>query len=192
MRIGACFGGAAAIALFAPLARASDPLLVVPASILQSVVHAGRSEGRSLSGVELRVDAGASTRFAVAGDPTEGAASFGASLGYAWPNGISVDARYDDLGAARTDLAATPLQTASAGLRYSAPLVVMPFGEVRCGSAFDTTGAFFAAALALGVDVPFTRYLSAEVTVRDWLVPDQVALRSIATFQVGLTVRFVK
>ncbi|HSQ62402.1 MAG TPA: hypothetical protein VLM85_04285 [Polyangiaceae bacterium] len=192
MRIGVCFGGAASIALIGPFARASDPVLVVPASMLQSVVHAGRSEGGSLSGVELRVDAGASTRFAVAGDPTEGAGSFGASLGYAWRNGVSLDARYDDLGAARTDLAATPLQTASAGLRYAAPLVVMPFGEVRCGTAFDTTGAFFAAALAVGVDVPFTRYLSAEVTVRDWLVPDQVALRSIATFQVGLTVRFVK
>ncbi len=192
MRNRVCAVMAGALLWIPSAARASDPLAVGPISILQSVVSAGRSEGRALSGLQLRVDAGGSARFAVGGDPTEGAWGFGASLGYAWPSGISLDARYDDLGVDRTDVAATPLQTASAGVRFNAPFVVMPFGEVRCGSAFDTMGVFFAAAIALGVEVPITRYLSVEVTVRDWLVPDPTALRSVATFQAGLTLRFAK
>jgi len=145
----------------------------------------------ALSGWQLRVDTGPSARFASGGESSTDAWAFGVSLAYAFHHGVSIDARYEDLGASRVSTT-TPLQTASTGIRYSVPLRVRPFGELRCGTAFDITGAFFASAIALGVEVPFSRFLRGELSIRDWLVPDSITLRSIVTFNIGLTVRFVQ
>ncbi len=159
--------------------------------LVATPAHATTPAARSLSGWQLRIDTGPAARFAVNGEAGGDAWQFGVSLAYAFRSGFSVDARYADLGVSR-DGVMTPLQTASSGVRFSIPLRVMPFGELRCGTAFDATGAYFASAVAVGLDIPFTRFLVGEMSVRDWLVPDSATLHSLVTFNLGLTVRFVQ
>lgn len=141
-------------------------------------------------GVVVGVDAGWSTRLAAARDPSAGAWGFGARLGYAFGNGLLIDARYDDLGVRLTDASAGPAQVGSFGARYALPLILAPFGEVRFGGAFDGASAHPAGALALGVSLALGRHLMVEAAARDWLVPASDALRSTVTFQLGLVVRF--
>ncbi len=162
--------------------------------LVASQVHAAAPVQATdmVSGWQLRIDAGPSARFAN-GDGASGndAWALGIGLAFVLRRGISIDGRYEDLGISRGSTS-TPLQTATAGIRYALRLPVRPFAELRCGTAFDITGAFFASAIALGLEVPVSRFLRVEVSVRDWLVPDSAMLHSIATFNVGLTVRFVQ
>jgi hypothetical protein len=139
----------------------------------------------------LGADTGWSTRFGEGANPATGAWGFGARAGYAFGGGFQPDARYDDLGVHLGDVDhGGVLQAATVGARYELPLFVLPFAEARVGPSFDSSAAWFAAALAVGVAVPVARPLSIDLTVRDWLVPAGDALHSILTVQLGFTVRF--
>jgi hypothetical protein len=174
--------------LDSPLARAAllgatDPVLAV--LLHAPVAPAGRIGSGPGPGVIFGVDGGYSLGFDP-GPNTRGAWGFGARAGYSLRGGVAIDARYDDLGVRG---AGAPLQVASGGARYTLPMIVMPFVEARVGAEIDPAGAYFAAAPALGLELPVARHASIEFTARDWLADRAGGLESVLTLQLGVTVR---
>jgi hypothetical protein len=141
-------------------------------------------------GVLLGVDGSWAASLATSSYPSEGAWSFGARAGYAFPMGLELHARYDDLGVPPFPSRA-PLQLATAGLRYSIPfLFPMPFAEVDAGPAFVLSDVTFGAGAALGVSFPFANHLLVDITGHDWFVPIAGTIRQTLTIGLGLAVTF--
>ena len=141
-------------------------------------------------GVLLGVDGAWAASLGISSDPSEGAWSFGVRAGYGFPMGLELHLRYDDLGV-EPALSRTPLQLATAGLRYSVPfLFPMPFAEVDAGPAFVLSEVSFGAGAALGVSFPFANHILVDVTGHDWFVPIAGALRQTLTIGLGLAVTF--
>lgn len=125
-----------------------------------------------------------------AGAPGYRGPTFGARAGWQFPNGLAVHLRYDNLGV-RLESSASPLQLATAGLRYSVPFFIpLPFAEVDAGSAFLGGDARFGASAGLGVSVPLGSHVLVDAVGRDWLIPISGELRQTLTASLGLTVTF--
>lgn len=153
---------------------------------------AGRVGARGTSGPFLGVDGGWSVALPSQAESAAGAFGFGARFGYAWRSGLSLQARYDDLGVRPTlgDPATAPLQLGSIGVRYAVPFALMPFGEALVGAAFDGGDPRFTAGAGVGLAVPLARHVAIEGVVRDWFVPARLELRQVVVFRFGLTVGF--
>jgi hypothetical protein len=115
--------------------------------------------------------------------------AFGVRTGYEWASGLALQARIDDLGVHTSD-GARSLMFVSGGIRYSLPLVVMPFADALVGTAFDATGASLGAAIGLGASVLVTRHLGIDVALRDWMADLEGGIRHIPTATVGLQIGF--
>jgi hypothetical protein len=148
--------------------------------------HAGGGRGGPLLGVE-----GAwATTLPAQGDPSQGGWAFGARAGWAFANGLAAHVRYDDLGVEPAHLS-SPLQLATAGLRYSVPLIIpLPFAEVDAGPAFVGSEVRFGAGAGLGASIPLGTYVLLDLMGRDWLVPVAGTLRQTLTVGMGLVVTF--
>jgi len=128
--------------------------------------------------------------FASGRDPARGSFAFGVRAGWALSNGLAVHLRYDDLGISLAP-SSSPLQLATAGLRYSVPfLFPLPFAEVDAGPAFLGGEARVGAGAGLGASVPLGSHVLVDVVARDWLVPITGELRQTLTASLGLTVTF--
>jgi hypothetical protein len=156
------------------------------------IAPAGRIGQSGMSGAFLGIDGGWSIALPSSDESASGAWGFGARFGYAWRSGLSIQARYDDLGVHPTlgDPTRTPLQLGTIGARYEVPFMLMPFGEALAGAAFDGSDARFAAAAGLGLALPIARHASIEAVARDWFVPGRFELRQIVVLRLGLTIGF--
>ena len=122
-------------------------------------------------------------------DAAHGAWAFGARAGYQFSSGLSLQARFDDLGVRAPD-GSGPLLFASGGVRYVLPFIVMPFAEALVGPAFYGPHTSLGAGLGLGVALPVGRHLSFDFAARDWIADVDGAVRHVPTFEVGITVGF--
>jgi hypothetical protein len=92
--------------------------------------------------VFVAVEAGWATTLAAGSDRAHGSFAFGARGGWQFSSGLALHLRYDDLGVRPGD-SRSPLQLATAGLRYSVPFIVpLPFAEVNAGPSFVAGGEF--------------------------------------------------
>ncbi|HSN27715.1 MAG TPA: hypothetical protein VLT45_15590, partial [Kofleriaceae bacterium] len=80
--------------------------------------------------------------------PSDSGWCFGARAGYQLPSGLAVQARFDKLGVDAPD-GTGALDAVSGGIRYSLPMVPMPFAEAAIGATF--TGQDVAASAGIGV-----------------------------------------
>ena len=143
-----------------------------------------------MGGPLLGIEGGWAATLPAGKDPSQGSASFGARAGWAFPNGLTVHVRYDDLGVEPAS-SRTPLQLATAGLRYAVPFVApMPFAEVDAGPAFAADGVWFGAGAGIGLSIPIAGLLLVDFVARDWFVPIADNLRQTLTADAGLTVLF--
>ena len=165
------------------------PMLAYPTG--GAFAAGGHAGGRAPSGPFLGIDGGLGVTVATGARSSEDAWTFGVRLGYQVRNGISVFARYDDLGVRPVPTNDARLQAASFGVRYSIPfLVPLPFLEVMAGPAFGAADPVKpAAAAGLGLSLPIDR-ASIDLSARDWLVSLDGSLRQTLTFQLGLSVVF--
>lgn len=146
-------------------------------------VHTSQQTGGPFLGLE----ASWAVTLPVTEDPAQGSAAFGVRGGWAFPNGLSAQLRYDDLGV-RPDSSRAPLQWATAGLRYSLPFVVpLPFAEIDAGTAFVTGDVHPGAGAALGISIPIGPVL-VDVVGHDWFVPIAATLRQTVTVGLGLSI----
>jgi hypothetical protein len=122
-------------------------------------------------------------------DPAHGAWTLGVRGGYAFASGLEMHLRYDDLGFAPSS-SRSPLQLATAGLRYSAPLPVMPFAEVDVGPAFALGDVWFGTGVAVGATLPLVNHVLLDLAGHDWLVPISGALRQTLGVSLALAVTF--
>jgi len=174
----------------------ADPLLLAmpggpfPRLVGGSSLGGGRPATGPNGGPLLAVESGVAITLGSRDDPAQDAWAFGARVGWALPNGLAAHLRYDDLGV-QPDRSPSPLQLATAGLRYSVPfLVPLPFAEVDAGPAFTNGDVHFGASAALGASLPLGAYLLVDATAHDWLVPIGGTLRQTLTIGLGLTVTF--
>jgi hypothetical protein len=150
----------------------------------------GVAAGGPTGGALLAVEGGSAVMFASGRDPARGSFAFGVRAGWALSNGLAVHLRYDDLGISLAP-SSSPLQLATAGLRYSVPfLFPLPFAEVDAGPAFLGGEARVGAGAGLGASVPLGSHVLVDVVARDWLVPITGELRQTLTASLGLTVTF--
>jgi hypothetical protein len=123
-------------------------------------------------------------------DSSTGGLALGARVGWAFPNGLAIHVRYDDLGVEPVFLT-LPLQLATAGLRYSVPfLIPLPFAEVDAGPAFVGSDVRFGASVGLGASLPLGRYVLADLVAHNWFVPVAGTLRQTLTLGLGLAITF--
>lgn len=149
--------------------------------------HAGRGPA---DGVLLGVDGAWANTFGAGGDPAHDGWGFGVRAGYAFGSGLELHLRYDDLGVEPAG-ARSPLQLATAGLRYSVPfLFPMPFAEVDAGPAFVLGDVDFGAGGALGLSIPVVNHVLVDVAAHDWFVPIGGTIRQTLTVGLGLAVTF--
>jgi hypothetical protein len=113
---------------------------------------------------------------------------FGARAGYQLASGLAVQARFDRLGVTAPDGSGT-LMTASLGVRYSVPIVPMPFAEAAIGPAFHGSNVSPSAALGVGVSLLVARHLAFDASLRDWLV-DIDGVHNVPTLMLGITAGF--
>ena len=162
----------------------------LPSAVLVGAVGGGSGAvSRAPSGVFAGADTGLAIMVGSGQDAARDAWSFGARAGYQWRSGLAVQGRFDDLGVG-PPTGGGSLLVASAGVRYSMPLVVMPFAEALVGPAFNGTHTTPAAGLALGVTLPVLRHLAFDLSVRDSIADVDGAVRNVPTFQLGITVGF--
>lgn len=143
-----------------------------------------------MGGPLLGIEGSWAATLPVSNDASQSSAAFGVRAGWAFPNGLNVHARYDDLGVEPAG-SRSPLQLATLGLRYSLPFVVpLPFAEVDAGPAFARDDVWFGAGAGLGASLPLGSYVLIDVVGRDWFVPVADKLRQTLTIGVGLTIIF--
>ncbi len=147
-----------------------------------SIAHAPR-------GLFLGADTGLATMLPGRVDGAHGAWAFGARAGYQWRSGLAAQVRFDDLGVGAPDGSA-PLLFATAGVRYSLPLVVMPFVEVLVGPAVYGAHVSPGAALGGGVSLPVLRHLAFDLSIRDWIAGIDGDVRHVVTAELGVSVGF--
>ncbi len=113
---------------------------------------------------------------------------FGARAGYQLPSGLAVQARFDKLGVTAPD-ASGELMTASFGVRYSVPIVPMPFAEALVGPAFHGGDTSFTVGVGIGASVVVARHVAFDASLRDWIV-DIAGVHHIPTLMLGITAGF--
>jgi hypothetical protein len=169
------------------------PSILLPARLVRPpIAPAGRVGDGGGDGVFLGVDGGWSIALPARAEPAAGAWGFGVRTGYAWRNGLALQARYDDLGVHPTlgDPSTSPLQIGSIGARYAVPFALAPFGEALVGAAFDGNDPRLTAGAGLGLMIPVARHIAVEAVARDWFVPGRDELRQVVVVRLGLTVGF--
>jgi len=150
----------------------------------------GRPAAGPSGGPLLAVEGGGAIALATREGPAQDAGALGARAGWAFSNGLAAHLRYDDLGVDPGG-SPSPLQLATAGLRYSVPfLVPLPFAEVDAGAAFVAGEARFGAGAGLGASLPLGPYVFVDAVAHDWLVPAAGPLHQTLTVGLGLTVTF--
>lgn len=122
------------------------------------------------------------------GTPREDAWCFGARAGYQLASGLAVQTRFDKLGVDAPD-GSGPLDAISAGIRYSLPIVPMPFVEAMVGPTLHGSQAAVSAGLGIGVSVLVARHVTFDAAGRDWIV-DLGSVRHIPTLTFGITAGF--
>jgi hypothetical protein len=142
-------------------------------------------------GAFVGADAGWSTMLASGTDSAHGAWAFGLRGGYQWRSGLALEARFDDLGVSAPD-GGGPLLAAVGGLRYSAPLIVMPYGEVELGPTFYGPHVSPSAQIGIGLSLPLHRHLVIDLGARDTIANVDGAVRHVPTVALGLTVGFAR
>jgi hypothetical protein len=158
------------------------------AGLVGGAGSAGRFAAGPEAGLLLEVEGAWAATLPSPADPGQQGWGFGARAGWALQSGLSVHARYDDLGTEPSGVR-PPLQLATAGLRYSVPfLVPMPFAEVDVGPAFVGGGVNPGGGAELGVSLPVARSLLVDLAAHDWLVPVAGVLRQTLSVGVGLAV----
>jgi hypothetical protein len=193
---------AGSITLFGSLAYAMDslPIGVTPLSLgtlegmpplrlVGAVGGGGGAYSHAPSGLFIGADTGWAVMLGEGTAPARDAWTFGARAGYEWRNGLALEARFDDLGVA-PPLGGGPLLTATGGVRYSMPFIVMPFAEALIGPAFNGTHVAPAAGIGLGASLPVLRHLMFDLSVRDWIADIDGAVRNTPTVELGITVGF--
>ena len=187
------------VAFFPAIAAADAPVMMPampfalmplpPARLVGSFGGGSGSLWHAPSGPFVGAESGLGLMLGSGTDPARDAWAFGARVGYQWRSGLALEARFDDLGVdPRTG--GGSLLVASGGVRYSMPLVVMPFAEALIGPAFNGTHATPAVGVALGVSLPVLRHLAFDLSARDWIADLDGAVRNVPTFELGLTVGF--
>lgn len=121
-------------------------------------------------------------------DVRDNAWSFGARAGYQLRSGLAVQARYDKLGVTAPDLSG-PLMTASFGVRYSVPIVPMPFAEALVGPTFHGSETSPTVGLGAGGSLVVARHIVFDAAVRDWIV-DIHGVHHVPTVMLGITAGF--
>jgi hypothetical protein len=167
--------------------------IAISASASARPIGGAFSEGQvghgPADGVLLGVDGAWANTFAAGGDPSHDGWGFGVRAGYAFGSGLELHLRYDDLGVEPGGR--SPLQLATAGLRYSVPfLFPMPFAEVDAGPAFVLGDVDFGAGGALGLAFPIVNHVLVDVAAHDWFVPIGGTIRQTLTVGLGLAVTF--
>ncbi len=151
----------------------------------------GYAAAGPIGGALVAVEAGWATMLPAGGDTAHGSLTLGARAGWQFGNGLAIHLRYDDLGVKPIAASSSPLQLATAGLRYSFPFFVpLPFAEVDAGTAFAGGDPTFGAGAGLGVSLPLGRHVLVDAIARDWLVSISGELRQTLTASLGLTVTF--
>ena len=183
--------GVLAIIALSGLARADELTGRCLARPIGGFAPAGRVGGREPRGPVIGVESGLGVTVATGGRSAEDAWTFGVRVGYQARSGISVFARYDDLGVRPVPSNDARLQAATFGVRYAIPfLVPIPFLEVMAGTAFGAADPVKpAGAAGLGLSLPIDR-ASIDLSARDWLVSLDGSLRQTLTFQAGVSVVF--
>lgn len=113
---------------------------------------------------------------------------FGARAGYQLASGVALQARFDRLGVTSPDGSGS-VMTASAGVRYSLPVVPMPFAEALIGPAFYGSNTAVSATLGVGASLLVARHLAFDASLRDALV-DIGGVHHVATLTLGITAGF--
>lgn len=120
--------------------------------------------------------------------PRDNAWCFGARAGYQLASGLAVQARFDKLGVDAPDGSGT-LDTVSAGIRYSVPIVPMPFAEAMIGPTFHGSDAAVSAGVGVGLSLLVARHVAFDAAARDWIV-DLGGVHHIPTLTLGITAGF--
>lgn len=120
--------------------------------------------------------------------PRSDAWCFGARAGYQWRSGLSVQARFDKLGVEAPDGSGT-LETISAGVRYSLPIVPMPFVEAMVGPTLHGSAAAASAGIGAGVSLLVARHMAFDAAAHDWVV-DLAGVHHVPTITFGITAGF--
>jgi regulator of protease activity HflC (stomatin/prohibitin superfamily) len=172
----------------------STPALILPvaARLVGGAGHAGGGVGQGARGLLLGLDVGPTVLLGGEHDSARAGAGFGARLGYAFGNGLDLQARFDLLGVTLPDgTTRDSLRVPTFGLRYSVPfLFPSPFLEVGAGPALVGDTAWFGAMAGAGVTFPVAAHASIDLAARDWLVPAP-GLRQVLGGQLGLSVHFL-
>ena len=193
---------AGSIALGASLAHAESPLPVnttplsfgllaamPPSRLVRAFGGGGGAVSRAPSGPFVGADTGWGVMLGPGSPTAPNGWAFGARAGYEWANGLALEGRFDDLGM-DPPRGGGSLLTASAGVRYSLPLIVMPFAEALVGPAFNGTHATPTAGIGLGASLPVLRHLMFDFSLRDWIADLDGGVRNIPTVELGITVGF--
>lgn len=120
--------------------------------------------------------------------PQSDAWCFGARAGYQLASGLAIQARFDKLGVDAPDRSGT-LDAVSVGVRYSIPIVPMPFAEAMIGPTFHGSDASASAGVGVGVSLLVARHVAFDGTVRDWIV-DLDGVHHVPTVTFGITAGF--
>lgn len=177
-------------------ARADDELTLAaaipaPMVLVASAGGGGGRVARAPSGVFFGADGNVALMMGVPADPTRAAAAFDVRFGYAFRWGLSLQARFDDLGVSAPDPnRAGPLMLGSFGVRYSFPLVVMPFVEAQLGPVFDSSRASIASLLGVGLSLPILRHVLIDLAAHDVIADVDGDVRHVLLLGLGLTVGF--
>jgi hypothetical protein len=110
---------------------------------------------------------------------------FGARVGYQFASGVALETRVDNLGLDSPD-SGDRLIVATAGVRYSLPVVPMPFVEALVGPMFHGSSASPSVGLAVGATLFVARHVSFDASLRDWIV-DLDGVRNIPTLMLGMS-----
>jgi hypothetical protein len=165
------------------------PAAVPPLRLVGGFGGGGGAIARAPSGLFI----GADTGWAVMLGPRESSApnawAFGARVGYEWQNGLALEGRFDDLGV-HPPTGGGSLLFGSAGIRYSLPLVVMPFAEALVGPGFNGSHLAPGAGLGVGASLPVLRHLMFDLALRDWIIDLDGGVRNVPTVELGITVGF--
>ncbi len=120
--------------------------------------------------------------------PRDNAWCFGGRAGYQLASGLAVQARFDELGVGAPDGSGS-LAALSAGVRYSVPIVPMPFAEAMVGPTFHGSDAAASAGVGIGLSLLVARHLAFDAAARDWIV-DLGGVHHIPTITLGITAGF--
>ncbi len=121
-------------------------------------------------------------------DVHDNAWAFGARAGYQLRSGLAVQARFDKLGVTAPDLSGA-MMTAAFGVRYSVPIVPMPFAEALVGPAFHGSQTSPTAAIGVGASLVVARHVTFDGSLRDWIV-DIDGVHHVPTVMLGITAGF--